>query len=406
MKSLEFSIRSKSVFFTEYSRRGNRSNTRLFESEPKDLDKEEMENFIEMKSYLTTPTFRRGPEILKKMTQFLIRTPHFKELKEKESEEAVMECAKFLQYLSMPLKTFNYHKEGEPDKFYLILSGNVRLYKAGQMGTEDLRKGMSFGTSFFTDETDLSQVACLGYCHFAYLDSIDFKKIHDHLLENKFNIVLNFLNTIPILSGLSKRYIRKILTCFSIKLFKRKERVFREKDPCDYVYFIDAGEFLLTKRSQIATTSPLRNFPNPGRHMATTDIISTNKLAILGKGAMMGDEDLILKNNFRTFTCECYSETGRVLMISSSDFMENLGKANDVFQVLKERVMTREGNRDIIEKKHNDLLRMRLASPKPPVAPLVSPRSNVRNVLTRSGHGTPVKSNTFRSATPTNKLKD
>jgi CRP-like cAMP-binding protein len=332
-----------------------------------------------MKAFLTLPSFKRNSEVLRRMSEFLLKSSYFQEIYQKVGEEAVLECAKFMQYLCLPLKTFNYHCETEPDKFYLILSGNVRLYKSGQLGTEDLHKGMSFGESFFKTQNEISQVACLGYAHFAVLDSIDFKKIHDHLLESKFNIVLSFLSTIPVLNGLSKRYIRKILGCFKVKVFKRKERVFSEKDPCDFVYFIDEGEFLLSKKKQVLTTSPLRNCHSPTRHLASTDLVANHKLAILSKGAMMGDEDLILKNNSRTFSCECYSVTGKVLMISSSDFMENLGRTHDVFELLKSRVLTREENREIIEKKNTDLLKLRIPTPRPPIPPLVSPRSTKKH---------------------------
>lgn len=384
------------ILSVDYSRKGNRSSTRLIDAEPTDLTDQELEKFKEIKWILSTPPFKRSSNQLKTLKDFLLQTDYFKRLLDKENEDAIKECSKYMQYYYSSLKTFTLEKKGLNSRYYLILSGLVRLFNTNSNETLELCKGQSFGTSLLNYNSDFDQVTCLSPSHFAVLDSVDFKKINDHLLEKKFRIVLKFLSTIPVLNGLSKMYIKKILDCFSVKCFKRREKVFREKDLCDFVYFIDDGEFLLSKRDRISTISPLRNYGKA----VTQELMTTHKVAILSNGEIVGDEDLILNNKLRSFTCECYSENGRLLMISCKEFMENLGNGSDVIGILKKRVEARESNRKVLTQKNSELMKLRLPSPKPQLSPLVSPRSNIRNIITRLGHQTP--SRTPRSSTPKN----
>lgn len=337
----------------------------------------------------------RSPSQLKTLKDFMLQSQHFHHLNEKLSEDSIIECAKYIQYYFSCTKAFSLEKkEGLPSRFYLILSGSVRVSNMNK--TLELNKGQTFGISLLSENCEFVQASCSGPTHFAVLDSVDFKKINDHLMEKKFRTVLKFLATIPVLSGLSKMFVQKILNCFSVKYYKRREKVFKEKDLYDFVYFIDDGEFLLSKRTQISTISPLRSYGKA----VSQDLMTTHKVAILSKGEIVGDEDLILKNKYRSFTCECYSETGKLLMISCKDFMENLGSSSDVINILKARVDARENSRKTITQKNSELLRLRLPSPKAQISPLVSPKSSIRNIINRYGHQTP--SRTPRSSTPMN----
>ena len=389
---MEQSFRSRSLPFHEHSRRGGRSITRVTEAEPIDLNSKELEFFKELRNILSIPQFKRTNSQLECISKFLSQVNFFQEIIKTESEEAVYECAKYLKHYYSVLRAIPLHKENEANKFYLILSGSVRIYQKDEETGEEksvlLQKFDTFGESYYKYEsTKYSQAVCLGPVHFAILDSIDFKRIRDHLLDRKFKIVLKFLGTIPILSTLSRKYIEKILGLFKIKIYKRKEFVFKEKEKCEFVYFIEDGEFIISKNSRISSDSPARlcNIPKIKEYKAI------QKLAIISKGELIGDEDILANINFRTYSCECHSETGKVLYMSSEDFFTYLAKTEEVTDILKERIRARESCRNNISRVSSEILKLRLPSPTIPRSPIVSPRVVLKEILTRSGHSTPIR---------------
>lgn len=385
--------RSKSVVYLKFSRKGSRSATRVAEKNPKDLNPQELSTFKEIRAVLGIPSFKRTKEQINIIASYLNTIPYFQDLQEKESEEVIYEAAKYLKHHYSVLKTFPLIVEDEANRFFLILSGNVRLYKKGAKGPSqciEVHKHQCFGEPFNPEIVDYYQASCLGPTHFGVLDSIDYKRMRDHLFDKKFKIILRFLSTIPFLSGLSRKYIQKIISFFKVRRFKRNEVVFKENEKPNYVYFIEEGEFTVIKNSRISTPSPSRLYREP----IMKDIVARQKLAILGKGETMGEEDVVMKKNFRSYGCECCSNAAKVLMISAYDFLNYLAKTEDVVDILKKRCEEKMNNRNTISRINSETLKMRLPSPKPPISPLVSPRSNLRDVLTRSGHTSPMRTGT------------
>lgn len=383
---MEPSFRSRSFALFEHSRKGTRSNTRIVEVDPMDLNEKEMQEFVEIRKILNVPPFKRNKGQLMWLKQFFLSTEYFKCMNCEEIEEIVYECAKFAKHYYSALRTIPLNIKEEIKRFYLILSGNVRVLNG--TATQELEKKQWFGESYYEIPSEYTQAVCLTPSHFIVLDSIDFKRIHDHILHKKFNIVLKFLGTIPILNTLSRKYIARILSFFRVKKYKRKEFLFREKETCEFVYFIDSGEFIISKNSRLSSMSPKRISEVP----RYKEYITTQRLGIIGKGELVGDEDILNSLGFRSYSCECYSESGKVLYISAKDFFASLAKTEEIVEILKKRVKAKEFSRNKIHKVSSEVLKLRLPSPKPPLPDLFSPRSHIREVLTRSGHSTPIRS--------------
>ena len=392
---MEASYSSKNLLsFNDLSRKGARSNTRVSETDPMDLTPKQMERFKEIRNILSIPPFKRTKEQLGLLTQFLLGVDFFRKIRDDEFDEAVFECAKFIKHYYPVVKTIPLKACGEMKRFYLLLSGDVLLYKEDCSREEAVKveKHGYFGETFHSSSHDYYQAVCLGPAHFMVLDRIDFKRIRDHILNIKFKIVLKFLGTIPILSTLSRNYIEKIISMFRVKVYKRKEFIFREKDKSEYVYFIDDGEFIITRHSRMSSHSPSRISTKP----KLVEYIATHKLAIIGKGELIGDEDILNNNPLRSYTCECYSERGKVLFISAQDFFLYLAKTDEIIDILKSRTTAREMSRNKISRVSSEMLKLRLPSPKIlnplPRSPIFSPRMNLKELLARSGTSTPIRS--------------
>ena len=386
---MENSFQSKSLPYLPFARNGARASSRIKEAEPEDMNSKELEKFKEIRGILGTPSFKRSKEQLKALKNFLLTIDFFQQIKQEDSEDAVIECAKYLKYNYFIPQTSPLDRKTENQKFFFILSGTIEVYRivdeSSEIQKKELKKNDFFGKGFNTEIQDFNHAVCLTPTHFAVLDNIDKKRIRDHIISNKYQIVLNFLNSIPILKSLSRKYIEKILALFRVKIFERKEFLFKEKQGCDFVFFIEEGEFLITKNLRVASESPSRISNSP----KLKEYKGTQKLAILGRGEIIGYEDSINKTKVRTHNCECLSEKGKVLCISVSDFFSELAKTDEIVEVLKKRADMRQNTRNAISKISSDLIKLRLPSPKPLISPVLSPKSSIKKVLTRSGHSTP-----------------
>ena len=86
--------------------------------------------------------------------------------------------------------------------------------------------------------------------------------------------------------------------------FIRKNVVFTIGSEATHVYIVKNGEFELSKKVTFSEKK----------------IKLDLKVALLGKGEMFGDEE-VLNETCRQYNCTCYSSTGELLAISAKDFL-------------------------------------------------------------------------------------
>lgn len=167
-----------------------------------------------------------------------------------------------------------------------------------------LSTGMAFGElALLKDQPRAATILCLTDCHFAVIGKSDYMKIIGKAESKILDKQIDFLKEIPYFSKWSKRKLEKLNLYFSHKKFNRKQVVFANNTPADFVYIVKSGEFELAKPFLLGKN---KNF--------------MVKVALLTKGEMFGEAEVVSKGDYMT-TCTCYSTTGELLCVSAENFL-------------------------------------------------------------------------------------
>ena len=201
-------------------------------------------------------------------------------------------------------------------KFYIIIEGRVSILIPKPNSEDDenelitvahLDTGMAFGElALIKEQPRAASVLCEVDTHFAVLSKEDYLNIIGKIESRRLELFIEFLHDIPTFRLWTKKNL-ELLTYHLVKVpYQRKQVVFSVNSSPNFVYIVQDGEFELTKT---LTTQKMdkkkENF-----------II---KVALLTRGEVFGDEEVMKKQNF-SLTCTCYSTTGVLLRIKADDF--------------------------------------------------------------------------------------
>ena len=171
-----------------------------------------------------------------------------------------------------------------------------------------LHSGMSFGElALIKDQPRAASIICDTDCHFAVLSKEDYMSIIGKIEARKLDDFIQFLQEIPMFRLWTKKKLEVLTYHFKSIIFKRKQIVFNINVPLNCVYIVKSGEFEIMKPVVSQNTKK-----SPENYMM--------KIALLGKGEVLGDEEVI-KNKNTSFICACYSTIGELLSIKAEDFL-------------------------------------------------------------------------------------
>jgi CRP-like cAMP-binding protein len=298
----------------------------------------------EILKILNTPSHKRTSQDVVKLMHHTKDAKFFKELTVKSSPAAHLACCQnmFYEFCQEGEYIFRYGEKGT--KFYIIISGRIGVQipiKNEQKDEADfveviqLGDGAAFGELALEDNKPrAASIQCKIDTHFAVLDKADYKRILAQLVKEKRMDVVNFLQTLPLFKTWTKGSLTKLSFFFKEKFFVRKQLVFKEKDASDEVYIIRDGEFQFYKNIRL---EPQANFDFVLRkvsNMLKKDHVHRTDLAILSKGEIFG-EDEVINDVPRNTSCICISMTASVLYLSKSDFLKRI-KNDDSLKYIKE----------------------------------------------------------------------
>lgn len=190
-----------------------------------------------------------------------------------------------------------------------------------------LLPGDSYGEQCLTSEKPRDSTAetrevtvCLS------LEKEAFLKIKSEEEDRRIKERVFFLQKLPIFVSLQKKSIMKIVQYFSVYNYVKNQLVYRDKMPADCIYFIETGEFQLSKThgqsvKKIIDT-PL-GFASSQKSLLkienAREIKYTQSLqvAIRGRLEMLGYEEYLSKSSLRTHTCKCISPSGTLYSIKT-----------------------------------------------------------------------------------------
>lgn len=209
------------------------------------------------------------------------------------------------------------------DMDYMKKLGTISVMKE----KSKLLPGDSYGEQFLSSEKPRdSTVETREVTICASLDKETYQKIIANEEERRTIERVNFLRKLPIFNSIPKKNLLKLVQYFSVYAFIKNQLVYRDKMPADFVYFIESGEFQLSKphdesvKKVIEAPLGFASSQNSLIRIENAREIKYTKslqVAIRSKLEMLGYEEYLSKNPLRAHTCKCISPFGVLYAIKT-----------------------------------------------------------------------------------------
>lgn len=262
-----------------------------------------------LKQVLLKPPKERTAKLIQYLQQSTKDLRFFTKL----GEEVHYLCCQCMSYQSFPGDQFLFHQGDPGSQFYIVLNGKCSVMlparvEDGLMEVIEYTAGDAFGDLAIVKRQPRSaSVYCRTECHFAVLQKDDYLRIFGRLEENKSARKIEFLQKMAMFRHWTKGALAKLSSCFTERVYTRKQVVYSASDPATEIYFITHGEFQLMQ--------PLRlpGPPNSLRQQGSLSMLA--EVSVLSVEQFFGEED-VLDGRVRGFTCVCKSEKGSLLVLT------------------------------------------------------------------------------------------
>ena len=256
----------------------------------------------------------------------------FQDMVLKQGENSHAACCQYLLYEEIPSQEYVFKQGDVGNKFYILLSGIVSIeilkLEDGKRTIQEIMTytaGGSFGELALESSKPRSASAyCKTSCSFLILLKKDYSRLMQKLVFDKKNEMVNFLQDLPAFKNLNKIALSKLTYNIKEKTFTKGQILFKEEDPATEIFIIHDGECKLCKYLKPQSSAGIRK---SGRFICHT-------AKRLGRGAMMGEEDIINKKN-HSYTAVCSSDSITCYTIPATEFFMRI-TADKSLQYLKE----------------------------------------------------------------------
>ncbi|OMJ77516.1 hypothetical protein SteCoe_22877 [Stentor coeruleus] len=201
-----------------------------------------------------------------------------------------------------------------------------------------LTDGDSFGElALLSNNPRSATVKCKEVSYFAVLSQKDYKKILRTDAQKSIHDRIEYLYRLPMFNGASHTALKNLAFMMTECTFRKKQILYTEGSPAEYICFIKSGEFKLTVNEQI-------KIPNSYKETSLLKLkLMKNKnrkvnfqVVIKGKGEMFGQEELVEDQSKRSRTCTCESTFGQVYMVYIND-VKNRPACQMMINYIKEK---------------------------------------------------------------------
>ena len=316
-----------------------------------------------VKLILTLPSKERTPQMIEKVIDWTKNLKFFQSLIDDHSEDLHSSVCQFLFYESLPSGSTVFKQGERGSKFYIILEGTVKIFKDTDGIIQELctyTKGERFGERALKYGVPRdATVQCITDCEFCVLEKMQFKKIFDSFFDKKFNMLSEMMKTLPIFVGQSNTLIQKLGYLFRPKKYTKGNIVYKEGDSVSDVYFIQSGEFRLSRKPQELGGK------KKGFNKTIKDKRKAIELASMTCYEMFGDEEIFGNLDYRINNCYCHSNEGILYIASKDAFLKNLIRNDEGYQVMKNRSRRKEEGRYAIYEKSMQIFQQKQFDAEP-----------------------------------------
>lgn len=150
--------------------------------------------------------------------------------------------------------------------------------------------------------------------------------------------------------------LKKILMSFTKKYYRIKQFIYNQGDLADYVYIIESGDFEVTRTSKVSKQSressltmqshqiksligplgnknSIKNTKGNGINQNIKNKQQLIKVALIGKGQIFGQEDVLSNRNYTT-SVQCVSMNAAVYCMKAEEFNYRMAKDERVWKSL------------------------------------------------------------------------
>ena len=325
---------------------------------------------------LSLPIRERTTSLLSSVHSYTKDLKFFKNLEEETSEDFHSECLKFFFYEFYPPGPILIPQKQLSERKYVVLSGRVTIYK------KSFKKPNQVITTFETGDcidekalktymTQDSTLKCVNECHIAYIRNQDYLEAYDEFFQTKFKTIATFLRSFSVNKNPTNNQVRNLSFYFKTKKYPRKSYVFKEGDLADCIYIIQEGEFQLWQSVKLNST-----ISSP-HSIKSRSFSKKYPIATLVANELIGDEDIIMGNISRIYSCQCISETGVLLVTSKENFKNQALKTEEAKEFIQNRIMSKIDYRRATFNKQKQLQELTTPSSKsPPNLEILSAKPN------------------------------
>lgn len=307
----------------------------------------DVSNLTVIEQILKVPPLQRTSKQLKKLAEFLAGLSFFKNLIGNVTDDILLKASEFVLYEFFREGEFVVHF-GEPgDKFYIILHGEVRVLIPNGKEEEDgeveenmrevnlLGSGSSFGEyALLYNQNRLASIQCCKDTHLAMFSKEGYIRILGKIESKRIDESVKMLRMFQIFRNWTKNPIVKINYFFSERVVSRKTVLFKEGTNINEVFFVKQGEVELLKAVEVESPDKSGFKKKPRKQNINVSILSS--------GEMINTE--VLTSEKYLYTCQVYSFTAKILVISKSHFCSKL-KNEETQNLMKKNSESKENER-------------------------------------------------------------
>ncbi|EAR83747.2 cyclic nucleotide-binding domain protein (macronuclear) [Tetrahymena thermophila SB210] len=233
-----------------------------------------------------------------------------------------------------------------------------------------LEKGDIFGeVSLVQNRPSIFSVCCLTECQFAILEKKEFDFILGQLEEQRIYREMRFLGGLDYFMHWSANQIKYLYVASKTVSFQRNQFVFQEDDPADYIYIVKSGMFEKVKNLNFEMEKDICFLDLQGASEQLIEKINLKyrlfymqndkrklRLSTIEEKELFGEEDILNKQNKRSFSVICVSQQGDVVMIKKRDFYQKVLDSDQTKRMVKYRNKQKKIVMEENTKKYNSLI--------------------------------------------------
>jgi len=302
---------------------------------------------------------KRDIEVLQKYSE---KFEFFRNFAKQKGDALHAELCKHLNYEISKAGDTLFEAGSMGTKFYIILRGAVEVYvnipKTSTEGKEvlvsekisELKEGMLFGELAIMEEILKPRKATIktkstSDCVLVTLERDHYQRILGHMTQ-EINAHVDFLEGLSHFknTGWTKRTLQNIVKNFDKHIYPRNHVIYKEGDPCDFVFLIKSGEVRCSKA--VRMTGDTKNFVvDENSNLYPFDEAPAKKVAevsIMASGQLFGEEEALL-----------YVINRKDLSFRLTQYLKKLTVLRDLFGAQKQSVSTARGEEKLLYSKNS-----------------------------------------------------